>query len=117
MKIVVIGGSGLIGSKLVARLRQAGTMRSPRHLSPAWTRIPARASTEALEGAQVVVDVSNAPDWDDAAVLDFFRRRPATCSLPKRLPVWAITWRSRSSAPTGCRTAGICAGSSRRSSR
>lgn len=73
MKIVVIGGTGLIGSKLVQKLRADG--HDPLAASPASgvDTITGTGLAEALAGAQVVVDVSNAPDWDDAAVMDFFR--------------------------------------------
>jgi uncharacterized protein YbjT (DUF2867 family) len=73
MKIVVIGGTGLIGSKLVERLRRAG--HGPLAASPdtGVDTYTGRGLEQALEGAQVVVDVSNAPAWDDEAVLDFFR--------------------------------------------
>ena len=73
MKIVVIGGTGLIGSKLVERLRQAG--HEPLAASPASgvDTYTGEGLEQALGGAQVVVDVSNAPVWDDAAVLDFFQ--------------------------------------------
>jgi uncharacterized protein YbjT (DUF2867 family) len=73
MKIVVIGGTGLIGSKLVARLRKDG--HEPLAASPdtGVDTITGEGVAEALEGAQVVVDVSNAPVWDDAAVMDFFQ--------------------------------------------
>jgi uncharacterized protein YbjT (DUF2867 family) len=73
MKIVVIGGTGLIGSKLVEKLRRAG--HEPLAASPdtGVNTITGEGLAEALEGAQVVVDVSNAPVWDDAAVLDFFQ--------------------------------------------
>jgi uncharacterized protein YbjT (DUF2867 family) len=73
MKIVVIGGSGLIGSKLVEKLRQAG--HDPLAASPdtGVDTLTGEGLQEALEGAQVVVDVSNAPAWDDAAVMDFFQ--------------------------------------------
>jgi uncharacterized protein YbjT (DUF2867 family) len=73
MKIVVIGGSGLIGSKLVEKLRQAGY--DPLAASPdtGVDTLSGEGLQEALEGAQVVVDVSNAPAWDDAAVMDFFQ--------------------------------------------
>jgi uncharacterized protein YbjT (DUF2867 family) len=73
MKIVVIGGTGLIGSKLVATLRGSG--HEPLAASP-QTGVDALTGdglAEALDGAEVVVDVSNAPAWDDAAVLDFFQ--------------------------------------------
>jgi uncharacterized protein YbjT (DUF2867 family) len=73
MKIVVIGGTGLIGSKLVEKLRRAGhesLAASPESGVDAYS---GKGLEQALEGAQVVVDVSNAPVWDDAAVLDFFQ--------------------------------------------
>jgi uncharacterized protein YbjT (DUF2867 family) len=73
MKIVVIGGTGLIGSKLVEKLRKAG--HEPLAAAPdtGVNTITGEGLDEALEGAQVVVDVANAPLWDDAAVLDFFQ--------------------------------------------
>jgi uncharacterized protein YbjT (DUF2867 family) len=73
MKIVVIGGSGLIGSKLVNKLREDG--HDPLAASPdsGVDILTGEGLAEALEGAQVVVDVANAPAWDDAAVLDFFQ--------------------------------------------
>lgn len=73
MKIVVIGGTGLIGSKLVEKLRTDG--HDPLAASPATgvDTITGKGLPDALQGAQVVVDVSNAPDWGDAAVMDFFR--------------------------------------------
>ncbi len=73
MKIVVIGGTGLIGSKLVERLREDG--HEPFAASPdtGVNTITGEGLAEALEGAHVVVDVANAPAWEDAAVMDFFR--------------------------------------------
>jgi uncharacterized protein YbjT (DUF2867 family) len=73
MKIVVIGGTGLIGSKLVDKLRRAG--HDPLAASPdtGVNTITGEGLDEALEGAQVVVDVANAPVSDDAVVLDFFQ--------------------------------------------
>jgi uncharacterized protein YbjT (DUF2867 family) len=73
MKIVVVGGTGLIGSKLVDKLRQSG--HAPLAASPdtGVNTITGEGLAEALEGAEVVVDVSNAPASDDAAVLDFFQ--------------------------------------------
>ncbi len=73
MKIVVIGGTGLIGSKLVEKLRKDG--HDPLAASPdtGVNALTGEGLAEALEGAQVVVDVANAPAWDDAAVLDFFQ--------------------------------------------
>jgi uncharacterized protein YbjT (DUF2867 family) len=73
MKIVVIGGSGLIGSKLVEKLREAG--HDPLSASPdsGVDTLTGEGLAEALVAAGVVVDVSNAPVWDDAAVLEFFQ--------------------------------------------
>jgi uncharacterized protein YbjT (DUF2867 family) len=72
MRIVVIGGTGLVGSRLVTKLREAGhdaVSASPDSGVDTYT---GEGLEQALEGAEVVVDVSNAPSWDDAAVLDFF---------------------------------------------
>jgi uncharacterized protein YbjT (DUF2867 family) len=73
MKIVVIGGTGLIGSKLVEKLRADG--HEPLAAAPETgvNTLTGEGVAEALEGAAVVVDVANAPVWDDAAVLDFFQ--------------------------------------------
>ena len=73
MKIVVIGGSGLIGSKLVNKPREDGHDALAAAPESGVDTITGEGLAEALEGAQVVVDVANAPAWDDAAVLDFFR--------------------------------------------
>jgi uncharacterized protein YbjT (DUF2867 family) len=73
MKIVVIGGTGLIGTKLVNNLRQRGhevLAASPKSGVNTFT---GEGLTEALEGAQVVVDVANAPSWEDNAVMEFFQ--------------------------------------------
>ena len=73
MKIVVIGGSGLIGSKLVEKLREAGHDPLPASPDSGVDTLTGEGLQEALEGAQFVVDVSNAPAWDDAAVMEFFQ--------------------------------------------
>lgn len=73
MKIVVIGGSGLIGSKLVEKLREDGHETLSASPESGVDTLTGEGLAEALDGAQVVVDVTNAPIWDDAAVLDFFR--------------------------------------------
>src|SRR6266480_826528 len=72
MKIVVIGGSGLIGSKLVKNLRQLGHEVVAASPSSGVNSITGEGLTEALTGAQAVVDVTNAPSWEDNAVLEFF---------------------------------------------
>jgi uncharacterized protein YbjT (DUF2867 family) len=73
MKIVVIGGTGLIGSKLIQRLRADGHDLLAASPNTGVDIITGQGLAEALAGAQVVVDVSNAPDWDDAAVMEFFQ--------------------------------------------
>jgi uncharacterized protein YbjT (DUF2867 family) len=72
MKIVVIGGSGLIGSRLVTKLREQGHEAIPASPSSGVDTITGEGLAAALRGASVVVDVSNAPSWEDAAVLKFF---------------------------------------------
>jgi uncharacterized protein YbjT (DUF2867 family) len=72
MKIVVIGGTGLIGSKLVAKLRDAGCEVVAASPSSGVNSITGEGLTDAMSGAQVVVDVTNAPNWEDQAVMDFF---------------------------------------------
>jgi uncharacterized protein YbjT (DUF2867 family) len=73
MKIVVIGGSGLIGKKLVNDLRQQGHEVVAASPSSGVNTITGEGLGEALAGAQVTVDVANAPSWEDQAVLDFFQ--------------------------------------------
>src|SRR6201987_2283906 len=72
MKIVVIGGSGLIGSKLVTKLREQGHEAVAASPKSGVNTLTGEGLAEALKGASVVVDVSNAPSWEDAAVMDFF---------------------------------------------
>ena len=72
MKIVVIGGSGLIGTKLVKLLRERGDEALPASPSSGVNTITGEGLAQALAGAQVVVDVSNSPSWEDKAVLEFF---------------------------------------------
>ena len=73
MRIVVIGGTGLIGSKLVERLREDGHEAVPASPDTGVDTLTGEGLAEALQGAEVVVDVSNAPNWDDAAVMEFFQ--------------------------------------------
>ncbi len=72
MKIVVIGGSGLIGTKLVRNLRQRGHEVVAASLSSGVNILTGEGLAEALTGAQVVVDVANSPSFEDKAVLEFF---------------------------------------------
>jgi uncharacterized protein YbjT (DUF2867 family) len=72
MKIVVIGGTGLIGSKLVKDLSDHGHEVVPASPDTGVNTITGQGLSGALQRAEVVVDVSNAPAWEDAAVLEFF---------------------------------------------
>lgn len=72
MKIVVIGGSGLIGSKLVDRLRKAGNEVVAASPNTGVNTLTGEGLAEALAGAEVVVDVANSPSFEDEAVMEFF---------------------------------------------
>ena len=72
MKIVVIGGTGLIGSKLVNQLHQHGYEAAAAAPNTGVNTLTGEGLADVLKGASVVVDVSNSPSWDDAAVLNFF---------------------------------------------
>jgi uncharacterized protein YbjT (DUF2867 family) len=72
MKIVVIGGTGLIGSKVVAKLNALGHEAVAASPNSGVNTLTGEGLAEVMKGANVVVDVSNAPVWDAAAVLNFF---------------------------------------------
>ena len=72
MKIVVIGGSGLIGTKLVNRLREKGHEVVAASPNTGVNTITGEGLAEALAGAQVVVDLANSPSFEDKAALEFF---------------------------------------------
>jgi uncharacterized protein YbjT (DUF2867 family) len=72
MKIVVIGGTGLIGSKLVNKLPEHGHEAVAAAPNTGVNTLTGEGLAEVLKGASIVVDVSNSPSWDDAAVLKFF---------------------------------------------
>lgn len=72
MKIVVVGGTGLIGAKVVKILKEKGHDVVAASPSSGVNAVTGEGLAEALRGAQVVVDVANAPSWEDQAVLDFF---------------------------------------------
>src|SRR6201999_2564270 len=72
MKIVVIGGTGLIGSKTVAILRQGGHEVVAASPKSGVNTITGEGLKEAMAGAQVVIDLTNAPSFEDKAVLEFF---------------------------------------------
>jgi uncharacterized protein YbjT (DUF2867 family) len=74
MKIVVIGGTGLIGSQVVALVRDRGHEAVAASPSTGVDALTGKGLTEVLEGADVVVDVSNSPSFETEAALDFFTR-------------------------------------------
>src|ERR671921_263936 len=73
MKLVIIGGTGLIGSKLVSRLREQGHEAVPASPDTGVNTLTGEGLTQALAGTNVVIDVSNSPSFEDAAVLKFFQ--------------------------------------------
>jgi uncharacterized protein YbjT (DUF2867 family) len=73
MRIVVIGGTGLIGSRRVAKLGEHGHQAVPASPDTGVNTLTGEGLAAALEGASVVVDVSNSPSFEDAAVMEFFR--------------------------------------------
>jgi uncharacterized protein YbjT (DUF2867 family) len=73
MKIVVIGGTGLIGRKLVNNLRHRGHEVLAASPSSGVNSFTGEGLDKALTGAQIVVDVANAPSWEDKAVMEFFQ--------------------------------------------
>ena len=73
MKIVVIGGTGLIGSKLITKLSALGHEAVAASPNSGVNSLTGEGLTEVLKGAQVVVDVSNSPSFEDAAVMNFFQ--------------------------------------------
>ena len=85
MKIVVIGGTGLIGSKLVKKLREHGHEAVAAAPNTGVNTLTGEGLAEVLKGASVVVDVSNSPSWEDAAVLKFFETSTCVCLCAGRL--------------------------------
>src|ERR1041385_4681424 len=73
MKIVVIGGTGLIGSKLVAKLGEQGHEAVAAAPNTGVNTLTGDGLADALAGASVVIDVSNSPSWEDDAVMKFFQ--------------------------------------------
>jgi uncharacterized protein YbjT (DUF2867 family) len=108
MKIVVIGGSGLIGSKLVTKLRDHGHDAVPASPNSGVNTLTGEGLADALQGAAVVVDVSNSPSFEDAAVLEFFETSTrnlldaeAAASVGHHVALSVV-------GPTGCPAAATC---------
>ncbi len=116
MKIVIIGGSGLIGSKLIERLTAQGHEAVSASPNSGVNTLTGEGVAEVLEGTQVVIDVSNSPSFADADVLAFFETSTRNLLAAEAGPASDTTWRSRSSVPPGCPTAATCGRRSRRSS-
>ena len=72
MKLVIIGGTGLIGSKLVTKLREHGHEAVPASPDTGVNTLTGKGLADVLKGASVVVDVSNSPSFDEKAVMEFF---------------------------------------------
>ncbi|WP_329536024.1 SDR family oxidoreductase [Streptomyces sp. NBC_01450] len=77
MKVVVIGGTGLIGSKLVGKLNENGHEAVAASPNTGVNTLTGEGLAEVLQGASVVVDVSNSPSWSDEDVMNFFRTSTA----------------------------------------
>ena len=73
MRIVIIGGTGLIGSKVVSKLRDAGNEAVPAAPNTGVNTLTGEGLAEVMKGTDVVVDVSNSPSFEDVAVMNFFR--------------------------------------------
>ena len=84
MKIVVIGGTGLIGRRLVELLRERGSDAVAASPSTGVDTLTGAGLAEVLAGADVVVDIPNSPSFEDAAVLDFFERSTGTIVAAER---------------------------------
>src|ERR1700753_1290841 len=96
MKIVVIGGTGRVGSSVVRRLVEQGHDAVPASPATGVNTITGDGLAEVMLGADAVVDVVNAPVWDDAAVLGFFHtstrnqaaaERAAAVAHPRAVPI------------------------------
>src|SRR5687767_4846481 len=72
MKLVIIGGTGLIGSKLVTKLREHGHEAVAASPDTGVNTLTGEGLAEVLQGASVIVDVSNSPSFEDTAVMEFF---------------------------------------------
>ena len=95
IKIVVIGGTGLIGAKLVADLRERGHQVVAASPSSGVNTVTGEGVADALKGAQVVVDVANSPSFEARKRSNFSRRRGVTSLLRKPSPVCVTTLRCR----------------------
>ena len=109
MKIVIIGGTGLIGSKTVAILRQGGHEVIAASPNKGVNTITGEGLNEALAGAQVVIDLANSPSFEDKAVLEFFETSGRNLLAAEAAAGARHMSRYPSSEPTGHPTMAISA--------
>ncbi len=105
MKIVIIGGTGLIGSKTVAILRQRGHQVVAASPQSGVNTLTGEGLDDALTGAQVVVDLANSPSFEDKAVLEFFKTSEGNLLRRRRLRASGTTSLCPSWESTGPTTA------------
>src|SRR5262249_35285419 len=84
MKLVIIGGTGLIGSKVVAKLNEHGHEAVAASPDTGVNTLTGEGLADVLKGAQVVVDVSNSPSFEEKAVMDFFTTSTTNLMAPAR---------------------------------
>ena len=109
MKIVVIGGTGLIGSKTVVILREGGHEVVAASPKSGINTITGEGLKEAMAGTQVVIDLANSPSFEDKVVLEFFETSGRTFSRRRRRRASGTMSRYPSSEPTGRPTMAISA--------
>jgi uncharacterized protein YbjT (DUF2867 family) len=102
MKIVVIGGTGLIGSKLVKKLREHGQDVVAASPSSGVNSVTGEGLADALKGASVAIDVTNSPSWEDAAAMEFFTKSTRNLLEYEAARAWDITLPYRSSERSVC---------------
>ena len=102
MKIVVVGGSGLIGSKLVATLTRDGHEVVAASRRSGFDAVTGEDLAGGLRSASVVIDVSNSPSFEDAAVMRFFKTSTHNLLTAEVPPASSITLRCRLSVPDVC---------------
>ncbi|HVH90117.1 MAG TPA: hypothetical protein VM783_01880, partial [Candidatus Acidoferrum sp.] len=95
MKIVVIGGTGLIGSKTIPILREGGHEALAASPNTGVNTITGEGVAKALSGAQVVVDLANAPSWEDKAVLEFFETSGRNLLTAEATDAEVAQWKQR----------------------
>ena len=87
MKLVIIGGTGLIGSKLITQLREHGHEAVPASPDTGVNTLTGEGLADVLQGASVVVDVSNSPSFEEKAVMDFFTTSTRNILSTRQQPV------------------------------